>query len=132
MQQYGQGDNDFTPIQMAKYISILANGGNQVNPTIVKTIMNADGTEINREELESMVNGRINREPNEQQNIEISNENLKAVLEGMKGVTTRSEGTAYGVFKNFNIGVRRENRFSTKNNFKRRINKCLVCRICTI
>ena len=31
--------------------------------------------------------------------------NLNAVLEGMRGVTTESGGTAYSIFKNFNIEV---------------------------
>lgn len=32
-------------------------------------------------------------------------ENIKAVLEGMKGVTSESGGTAYSTFKNFEIEV---------------------------
>lgn len=101
----GQGDNDFTPIQMAKYISILVNGGKQINPTILKTIINADGTEVNRQEAESSVDVRINRNKNNEQDIDISEENLKAIMEGMRGVTSQSGGTAYAVFRNFNIEV---------------------------
>ena len=101
----GQGDNDFTPIQMAKYISILVNGGKQVNPTIIKTIINADGSEVNRKEITENADTRIKRTANSEQDIEISEENLKAILEGMKGVTSESGGTAYGVFRNFNIEV---------------------------
>lgn len=32
-------------------------------------------------------------------------ENLSAVLEGMRSVTTESGGTAYSIFRNFNIEV---------------------------
>ena len=32
-------------------------------------------------------------------------ENLKAVLEGMRSVTSETGGTAYSIFKNFNIEV---------------------------
>ena len=32
-------------------------------------------------------------------------ENIKAVLEGMKGVTSESGGTAYSTFRDFNIEV---------------------------
>ncbi len=32
----GQSYNDFSPIQVAKYISMIANRGAIVNPTIVK------------------------------------------------------------------------------------------------
>lgn len=101
----GQGDNNFTPIQMAKYISILVNGGKQVDPTIVKTIINADGSEVSKEEIEKSVNERLGIEETDDEDIEISEENLEAVLEGMKGVTSESGGTAYSIFKNFNIEV---------------------------
>lgn len=101
----GQGDNGFTPIQMAKYLSILVNGGKQVNPTIIKTIINTDSSEVNREEIDSGVNERINRVANTEQDIEIEKANLDAILEGMKGVTSESIGTAYTVFRNFNIEV---------------------------
>lgn len=75
----GQGDNNFTPIQMAKYISILVNGGKQINPTIIKTIINADGSEVDRGELSSNVDTRIKRTGNSEQDIEIFDENLKAI-----------------------------------------------------
>lgn len=101
----GQGDNSFTPVQMAKYISILVNGGKQVNPTVIKTIINADGSEIDLSEINASVNTRISREENKEGDIEISEENLKAIFEGMKGVTSESGGTAYNVFRNFNIEV---------------------------
>jgi penicillin-binding protein 2 len=39
------------------------------------------------------------------ENLNISQENLKAVLEGMKGVTSESGGTAYSTFAGFNIEV---------------------------
>ena len=31
----GQSNNDFTPIQMAKYIAMIANGGNNLNITVI-------------------------------------------------------------------------------------------------
>ena len=31
----GQGDNDFSPLQMARYLSILVNGGNKIDLTII-------------------------------------------------------------------------------------------------
>ncbi|MCI9365110.1 MAG: hypothetical protein HFJ54_00250 [Clostridia bacterium] len=99
----GQGDNNFTPIQMARYISTLVNGGKQVYPTIVKSILNADGTEVSRDEIQKNTNERIGEAP-KKDDIEISEENLKAVLEGMKGVTENG-GTAYRIFKNFNIEI---------------------------
>lgn len=101
----GQSYNTFTPLQMAKYISILANGGKQVSPTIVKTIINADGTEVSNEEIQKMVNERLGLTENDTEELNISEENLQAILKGMKGVTSESGGTAYSIFKNFNIEV---------------------------
>ena len=47
----GQGDNEFSPVQMAKYISMLANGGKQIDVSIIKTIRKADGTEESRSNI---------------------------------------------------------------------------------
>lgn len=91
----GQSYNNFTPIQMAKYISILVNKGKQVNPTIIKTIIKADGSEVEKAEWEKEVDKRLGRTENKNEDIDISEENLKAVLEGMRGVTSESGGTAY-------------------------------------
>lgn len=101
----GQIYNNFTPIQMAKYISILVNKGKQVDPTIVKTIIKPDGSEIERSEWEGTVDKRIGFDGNTNEDINISDENLNAILEGMRGVTSEAGGTAYGVFRNFNIKI---------------------------
>lgn len=101
----GQYDNEYSPVQMARYISILANGGKRVSPTIIKTIRNADGSEASREEIEKFVNSKLNIPEENVENIEINQNNLNAVLEGMKSVTSDSGGTAYVRFKDFNISV---------------------------
>lgn len=101
----GQGDNEFSPLQMARYISMLANGGKPIDVSIVKTIRNADGSEVSREEINQFVNKKLGIEGNNQENIEIRQNDLKAVLEGMKSVTSDTEGTAYGRFKDFDIEV---------------------------
>lgn len=101
----GQGDNDFSPIQIAKYISMVANGGNKINPTIVKTILNADGTEVSKAEIREYSNKKMGITDSNEENVPISQENLNAVLEGMRSVTYETGGTAYNIFKNFNIEV---------------------------
>jgi len=101
----GQSQNDFTPVQMAKYTSMLANGGKQIDVTLVKTIRKADGTEISKEEINQYVTEKMGITEDEVAPIEIHQENLDAVLEGMRGVTSESGGTAYSTFKNFNIEV---------------------------
>lgn len=101
----GQSSNDFTPIQMTKYTSMLANGGKQIDVTLIKTIRKADGTEISKEEINQYVKEKMGITEEETEPIEISQENLDAVLEGMRGVTSESGGTAYSTFKDFNIEV---------------------------
>ena len=100
----GQGDNGFTPIQMAKYISTLANGGDSVDVTLIKSIIRPDGTEVSKEELGSYVNERLGYTPEEPENLDLKEENIDAILKGMKGVT-ESGGTAYSTFANFDIEV---------------------------
>lgn len=101
----GQRDNQFTPIQMAKYTSMLANGGKVVKPTIVKAIKNVDGTEVPKEEYEAYFNAKLGIAAEEDDGIRINPDNLRTVLNGMKSVTSERGGTAYTYFKNFNIEV---------------------------
>ncbi len=101
----GQSYNTFTPIQMAKYVATLANGGKHLDITIVKSIVNADGSEVPRDEYESYVNERLGLTEDTTEDLQINQENLDAILEGMRGVTSESGGTAYSTFRNFNIEV---------------------------
>lgn len=102
----GQSYNSFTPLQIAKYIATLVNGGEEVNPTIIKTIMNADGTEETKEKIEKYSNEKLGITNEEStQKFEIKPENLAAILEGMRSVTSETGGTAYSVFRNFHIEI---------------------------
>lgn len=99
----GQGDNEFSPLQMAKYISMLANGGNKIDVSIIKTIRNADGTEESRDNINKFVKQKLGLEDDNTEDLNINKENLKVVLEGMRSVT--EEGTAASIFKDFEIAV---------------------------
>lgn len=101
----GQSYNTFTPLQMAKYVAMVANGGKKIDVTIVKSIVNADGSEVPRNEYESYVNGKLGLTEDDTEELNFSQENINAVLEGMRGVTSESGGTAYSTFKDFNIEV---------------------------
>lgn len=101
----GQGDNEFSSLQMAKYISILANGGHKIDVSIAKGIQNTDGTEVSKDEINKFVNQKLGLEEDSAEEINIDQNNLKAVLEGMRSVTNETGGTAYSIFKNFNIEV---------------------------
>lgn len=101
----GQHDNSFTPVQMAKYISILANGGNDIDVTIIKSIIDEDGNQISKQELENFVKERLGIENDKGTELDFNSKNLQAILEGMRGVTSESGGTAYSYFKDFNIEI---------------------------
>lgn len=101
----GQGYNKFTPLQMTKYISMIANGGNNVNVSIVKTIQNADGTEVSKDEINEYVKEKLGLTEENTENITLNKDYVNAVREGMKSVTSGESGTAYVRFKDFNIKV---------------------------
>ncbi|MBR3162581.1 MAG: penicillin-binding protein 2 [Clostridia bacterium] len=101
----GQSYNSFSPLQMAKYISMLANGGHNIQPTIIKTVRNADGSEISKEEIRKFTNEKLGINEDSNEELPIKQENLNAVLEGMRSVTSETGGTAYNIFKDFNIEV---------------------------
>lgn len=99
----GQGDNEFSPLQMAEYISMLANGGKKIDVSVVKTIRNADGSEVSKDEINKFVNEKLGLEEDTIGDLNIKPENMKAVLEGMRSVA--EDGTASSVFRNFEIAV---------------------------
>lgn len=101
----GQSLNSFSPLQMVKYIGMLSNGGKKINPTIVKSIRNSDGTEVTREEIRKYVDEKLGLTNNDTEEITIQQANIDAVLEGMKSVTSETGGTAYNIFRGFNIEV---------------------------
>lgn len=101
----GQGANSFSVIQMAKYISMVANGGKDLDVTIIKSVIDENGNEIPKEQIEEVVNERLGLEKTELKDMNIKQENLQAVLEGMKSVTTESGGTANSFFRGFDIEV---------------------------
>ena len=63
-------------------------------------------------------------------NLASTQENINAVLEGMRGVTSESGGTAYSTFKDFNIEVGGKTG-SAQTGIEGK-NKCMVCRFCSI
>ena len=101
----GQGLDNFSPLQIAKYVSMLANGGNNIDVSIIKSIIKPDGTEASREEINNFVNQKLGLVDEETEEVAISQETLKVVLEGMRSVTTDETGTAYSRFQDFGVSV---------------------------
>ncbi len=101
----GQGLDNFSPLQMAKYISMLANGGNDIDVSIIKSIIKPDGTEASTEEMNNFVNQKLGLQEDTSEDLTISQDNLDAVLKGMQSVTSDTTGTAYVRFQDFGISV---------------------------
>ncbi|SNX55147.1 penicillin-binding transpeptidase domain-containing protein [Thermoanaerobacterium sp. RBIITD] len=88
----GQGSNQFTPIEIASYLSTLLNGGTRYRMHLVDKIVSPDGKiveEVNPEVLDK---------------IDIPQNYLDAIKLGMKGATEEG-GTASAAFANFPIEV---------------------------
>ncbi len=87
----GQGDDYFTPLQMANYVATIANGGVRLKPHLVKQILSQNGEVLDSVKPEVME--KINLKPS----------TLPAVIAGMNAVTGGETGTAVSAFKNFPI-----------------------------
>lgn len=81
----GQFDNNFTPLQLANYISAVANGGKLYKPHIIKRVIKYDGSIVNE------------TEPTFTQ-IPVKASTINAIKEGMVAVTTSIDGTAKDAF----------------------------------
>lgn len=101
----GQGYNSFTPLQMGKYIAMVANGGKKIDISIVKSVNNSNGTQVSKSEINEFVKNKLGIEDDDSENLDISDTTMHAVLEGMRSVTEGEGGTAYSVFKDFSISV---------------------------
>lgn len=82
----GQGDNAYTPLQMAKYVSTLGSYGLKHETSIIKGI-----------------EGEGEKEKGEPVQIDVDREDMESVIEGMRLVTTN--GTLASVFRRFPVAV---------------------------
>ena len=88
---------------MAKYISMVANGGHPIDISIVKNIINSNGSQVSKDEINEYVNKKLNTENVSTEDKNINPEVITAVKEGMKSVAEEEGGTAYSIFKDFQI-----------------------------
>lgn len=100
----GQSYNAFSPLQMARYVSMIANGGNYINATVIKSIKDADGNEISKDEIRKYVNDLLGQNTDSVSDLKISKETLDIVKAGMRLVTSPG-GTAYSAFSSFGKSV---------------------------
>ena len=85
----GQGDNRYTPLELANYIATLANGGTRYKPYLVQRVVSPDGRLIQE------------NNPVELGHVSVSPEAMAAARQGMLEVTLPPDGTAYGFFNGF-------------------------------
>lgn len=84
----------YTPMQMAQYVSTIANGGYRMKPQIVKEIRTPSD---NNKELGPIVQSF---EPVVLNRIDMKTEYIKRVQEGFRRVMQMPKGTAYAYFAN--------------------------------
>ena len=101
----GQSYNNYTPVQMARYISMIANDGKSVDVSIVKSIIRPDGSEVSKNEINNFANQKLGIENDKLENVEISKEDSQAIKKGMRGVTSEAGGTAAAYFSDLDIDI---------------------------
>ena len=100
----GQSYNSYTPVQLANYIATLSNGGKLNRVSLIKDVSDNSGKSISQQELLKYIEDFTGVKFNET-NINLKKENIEAITEGMKTVTSEVGGTSYITFKNSEIEV---------------------------
>lgn len=100
----GQSYNNYSPLQMARYISMVANGGDYLEPTIIKEVKDVEGNVVSKEKIKNYTNELLGIKTNYNPEVEVSEETLNTIKAGMRLVTS-SGGTAYGIFEDFDYSV---------------------------
>lgn len=88
----GQSDNQFTPLQISVYLATVLNGGTRYNASMLYQVRDYATNKV-----------IYDRTPVEADGIEISDEILETVKEGMRGVM--DNGSAASVFSGYEISV---------------------------
>lgn len=91
----GQGDMLVTPLQVARFMAAMGNGGKLLRPQAIESITLPDGS------------ASFTFKPEIQSELPVSEKNMDIIIEAMKGVTSSKDpmGTAYLVFAGFSIPV---------------------------
>lgn len=82
----GQGNNYYTPLQLANYVAAIANGGVLYQPHLVKKIVAPDGQTVQE------------FSPREIRRVKVSPQTLAVIRQGMYQVSLPPDGTASSIF----------------------------------
>jgi penicillin-binding protein 2 len=91
----GQGFLTVTPLQVARYVAAVANGGTLYRPWVIERIGAAPDGSAPEQVFDPQVAGTL----------PVSAENLNAIRQGMEGATQRAGGTATYRFYNLSVPV---------------------------
>jgi penicillin-binding protein 2 len=101
----GQSYNSYTPLQLANYISTIANGGTLNKVSVIKSINNEiTKSSVSNDEIEEY-SKEYTGVDFKSQNLAIKSEYIDAIKKGMLSVTSETGGTSYILFKNSSIQV---------------------------
>jgi penicillin-binding protein 2 len=87
---FGQGETVLTPIEQAVTYATFANGGTRYAPEVASEVVNPMTGKV-VQKIEPKVTGHV----------AISPTNYSAILQGLEGVISNQNGTAYGDFVGF-------------------------------
>ncbi len=100
----GQSYNAYTPIQLANYISAIANGGKLNKVSIIKKVENSNNVEVGLKELLEY-SANFTKVDFEARDVGIDENTINHVKEGMLSVTSETGGTANSIFYDSPIQV---------------------------
>ena len=90
----GQGTNLYTPVQLSRYVTTLANRGTNYKLTLINRIISKDGKIV------------FKNEPQVYKDLSsVKNTTWDSILKGMYMVTNEQRGSVYGLYGNFGVTV---------------------------
>jgi penicillin-binding protein 2 len=90
----GQGTNLYTPIQLSRYVTTIANHGTNYNLTLLNRVINKDGSIV------------LKKEPEIYKDLsDIKNSTWETVRKGMYMVANEKRGSVYDLYGDFGVTV---------------------------
>lgn len=89
----GQSTLLVTPLQVARFVAAVGNGGTLYRPQVVEQVLDVEGNVL------------LAFKPEAQGTLPVSAENLEIIRAAMLEVTSNPRGTAYGTFRSINYPV---------------------------